>query len=107
MRRGDRILSVNGKSLENVTTKTALSHLKEAGNTVTIELVRRAALSSSIPSNIGSKIPSRKVNLAISYAHVILHHFIRVPQKPHPQAHPPLSLGGEDMEHCEEKGPVL
>lgn len=62
MRRGDRIASVNGISLENVTTKTALSYLKEAGNVVTMGLARRATISSAIHSNVGSKIPSRKVS---------------------------------------------
>lgn len=39
--RGDRICSVNGESLVGATRKAALQLLKNAGNTVTLEVARQ------------------------------------------------------------------
>ena len=62
LKRGDKILTVNGHSLEGVTHKAALALIKDAGNMVTLEVSRRTT-HGSFPvasSRITSKLQSRQ-----------------------------------------------
>ena len=59
LRRGDKIVSVNGNTLVGVTHKAALHLLKNAGNTVTLEVTR---LITGISSRAASKQISRQVS---------------------------------------------
>ena len=62
LKRGDKILTVNGHSLDGVTHKAALALIKDAGNMVTLE-VSRQTTHGSFPvasSRITSKLQSRQ-----------------------------------------------
>ena len=61
IRRGDRIVSVNGKSFADLANKEALLLLKNSGDTVTFEVARRIGRrSSQAPSPISSQLQSRR-----------------------------------------------
>ena len=59
IRRGDRILSVNGHSLLGLTNKEALKLLKDSGDTVQLEVARRLGQRSQGPSPFHSQLQSR------------------------------------------------
>ena len=55
----DRVLSVNGISLENVDHATAISVLKDSGSTVNLVIRRRIVL----PASLENETPPLKVSL--------------------------------------------
>lgn len=61
IKRGDRIVSVNGKSLSGLTNKEALLVLKNAGDNVTLKLVRKIGRRTScVPTPMASTLQSRR-----------------------------------------------
>lgn len=61
IRRGDRIVSVNGSSLSGLTNKEALLLLKNTGDNVTLELVRKIGRrASAAPTPMTSTLQSRR-----------------------------------------------
>ena len=60
VKRGDRLISVNGKFLAGLTNKEALQILKESGAFVKLEISRRIGQRSQAPSPFQSQLQSRQ-----------------------------------------------
>ena len=62
LRRGDKLISVNGNTLHGVTHRNALLLLKNAGENVTLQLSRQVSHSLNASLNV-SKLPSKQVSV--------------------------------------------
>jgi C-terminal processing protease CtpA/Prc len=60
IKRGDRIVSVNGQTLAGLTNKEALQLLKTSGTSVQLEVARRLGQRSQAPSPLHSQLQSRQ-----------------------------------------------
>ena len=62
LRRGDKLISVNGNTLDGITHKNALLLLKNAGENVTLQISRQVSRSSMSVSLSNSNLPSKQVS---------------------------------------------
>lgn len=61
LRRGDKLISVNGNTLDGMTHGNALLLLKNAGENVTLQFSRQVSRSSMNVSLSNSNLPSKQV----------------------------------------------